>query len=59
MRIAFTRRRCAPGEPGAALRDAAEQPLQLYETRSLDDVNDAFADDEHARTRAPRVVFEP
>jgi propanol-preferring alcohol dehydrogenase len=31
----------------------------LYETRSLDDVNDAFADVEEARTSAPRVVLQP
>jgi propanol-preferring alcohol dehydrogenase len=31
----------------------------LYETRSLDDVNEAFEDVEHARTSAPRVVLQP
>jgi alcohol dehydrogenase, propanol-preferring len=31
----------------------------LYETRSLDDVNDAFEEVEQARTKAPRVVLQP
>jgi propanol-preferring alcohol dehydrogenase len=31
----------------------------LYETRSLDGVNEAFADVEEARTAAPRVVLQP
>ena len=31
----------------------------LYETRSLDDVNEAFAEVEEARTSAPRVVLQP
>jgi propanol-preferring alcohol dehydrogenase len=31
----------------------------LYETRALDQVNEAFEDVEQARTKAPRVVLEP
>jgi propanol-preferring alcohol dehydrogenase len=31
----------------------------LYETRPLEQVNEAFADVEHARTSAPRVVLQP
>jgi len=31
----------------------------LYETRPLDDVNEAFAEVEEARTSAPRVVLQP
>jgi alcohol dehydrogenase, propanol-preferring len=31
----------------------------LYETRSLDDVNEAFAEVEEARTKQPRVVLKP
>ena len=31
----------------------------LYETRKLEEVNAAFEDVEHERTKAPRVVLEP
>jgi alcohol dehydrogenase, propanol-preferring len=31
----------------------------LYETRKLEEVNEAFEDVEHERTKAPRVVLEP
>jgi hypothetical protein len=31
----------------------------LYETRPLEDVNEAFAEVEQASTNAPRVVLQP
>lgn len=36
---------------------AAGKTRVLYETRALDQVNEAFEDVEHGRNKAPRIVF--